>query len=258
MADVTTLLRLRLILVSGLALATAAGCANHIDSYNESGHYVVLQTVNPPVDTAKDVENYVPRFEELLEYRGFHIGKAAGPRALQLQLVYSTSPSEVRISAYLLQNDTIILRAVASNSRPGDSPDKNEMIAELVSIAVQAFDKQLTEFAPQVEVIPDESKTAAPGTATTVGTAFGTAFATNSGNTYVTARHVVADATRIQLYCGPDRISDATVVSLDQGNDLAVLHSDLKADAFLELAPNDSAHLGDHVFTMGFPTPDLL
>lgn len=249
------------LLPMGIALIGAVGCANHIDSYHESGKYVVLQTVNPPTGTAKEVEKYVPRFEQLLEFRGFHMGKAEGPNALQLQLVYAASPSEVKISAYLLQNDTIILRAVASNNKLQDSPDKDEMIAHLIDTAVKAFDSQLTEFAPQVAVISDGAtggrRQDQPGQGTSV-IEFGTAFATNSPNAYATARHVIAGATKIELHCGPDRVAEATLRAVDQGNDLAVLHSDLKADAFLELAPDGSAQPGDHVFTMGFPTPDLL
>lgn len=245
-----------------LALGVAfgvAGCANHIDSYHESGKYVVLQTVNPPTGTAKEVEKYVPRFEQLLEYRGFHMGKAEGPHALQLQLVYAASPSEVKISAYLLQNDSIILRAVASNNKLQDSPDKDAMIAYLIDTAVKAFDAQLSEFAPQVAVINDGAGgSAGQAIKGTDVIEFGTAFAVNSPNTYATARHVIAGASKIQLHCGPDRIAEATLQAVDQGNDLAVLHSELKADAFLELAPDGSAQPGDHVFTMGFPTPNIL
>jgi len=69
---------------------------------------------------------------------------------------------------------------------------------------------------------------------------------------------VVDGAERIRLYCGPDKIADAEVLSVDTNNDLAVLTSKLAAPAFLELAPADSAGPGDHVFTIGFPTPDLL
>jgi S1-C subfamily serine protease len=233
------------------------GCANHIDSYHESGQFIVLQTVNPPDHPPKPLENYVPWFEQALVDRGFHMGQATGPKALQLELVYSDAPQALSISVYLKQNGIIILRAVASNSRPQESPDKDAMVTHLVDTALKAFDNQLDEFAPQVLVEEDEGRAAAQA-GTQPGIAFGTAFATNSPNTYVTARHVIEGADKIMLHCGPGQDAPASVLAVDSSNDLAVLRSDLKAPAFLELAPNDSAAPGDRVFTMGFPTPDLL
>lgn len=253
----------RIVLVSGLALLAAA-CANHIDSYHDNGLFVVAPYVNPPTDVQPEVKDYVPRFEQLLEFRGLHMGESGSPRALSLQLVYSNTPDRITVSAFLLQNNTIILRAVASNSRPDSSSDKHELIAGLVDTAVKAFDKQLDEFRSQVRIDTAEPGSAAAGSAPASGTGqahvveFGTAFATNSPTTYVTARHVVDGAVRIRLYCGPDKIADAEVLAVDTNNDLAVLKSTMVAPAFLELAPADSAGPGDHVFTIGFPTPDLL
>ncbi len=247
----------------GLAVVlafVAAGCANHIDSYNEDGNFIVLQTVNPPADVPKELQNYVPWFEQLLVSRGFNIGKAEGPRALQLQFVYSDTPNELKISVYLVQNEAIILRAVASNSRPQSAPDKHDVIATLMHTAVKAFDNQLSDIEPRMSMVREGPGPAEQATAPAEGggTAFGTAFATNSPNTYVTARHVIAGGDKIMLHCGPDKDAPATVAAVDTNNDLAVLHSSLGAPAFLELAPSDSAAPGDHVFTMGFPTPDLL
>ncbi|HEY3644378.1 MAG TPA: serine protease [Gammaproteobacteria bacterium] len=246
--------------LAGLFLL-AAGCASHIDSYHENGLYVVAPYVNPPTAVPAELNDYVPRFEQLLEFRGLHMGKSDSPRALSLQLAYSDTPDRITVSAFLLQNNTIILRAVSSNSRPDSTADKHELVAELVDTAVKAFEKQLDEFQSQVRV--DTSQ----GRADTVGgngdgqthiVGFGTAFATNSPTTYVTARHVVDGAVRLHLYCGPDKVADAEVLAVDTSNDLAVLKSKMAAPAFLELAPADSAGPGDHVFTIGFPTPDLL
>jgi S1-C subfamily serine protease len=254
----------RIVLLSGLAVLAAAGCANHIDSYHDNGLFVVAPYVNPPTEVAPELKDYVPRFEQLLEFRGLRMGKSDSARAMSLQLVYSDTPGRITVSAFLLQNNTIILRAVSSNSSPGSSSDKHELIAELVDTAVKAFDKQLDEFQSQVRIDTGQPGSVDIGGASGSGAGqahvveFGTAFATNSPTTYVTARHVVDGAVRIRLYCGPDKIAEATVLAVDTNNDLAVLESKMAAPAFLELAPADSAGPGDHVFTIGFPTPDLL
>jgi S1-C subfamily serine protease len=255
--------RYRAAFTAALALLAAVGCASHIDSYHENGLYVVAPYVNRATDVPPELKDYAPRFEQLLEFRGLHMGKSSSPRALSLQLSYIATADRVTVSAFLLQNDTIILRAVASNSRPDSSPDKREMIEELVDTAVKAFDKQLSEFQSQVRIDRTQSGQAdgAGGGAKGGGEGamgFGTAFATNSPTTYVTARHVVDGAARIRLYCGPDKIADAELLAVDTANDLAVLKSKQAAPAFLELAPADSVGPGDHVFTIGFPTPDLL
>ncbi len=222
---------------------------------------MVLQVVNPPSDVPKPLENYVPWFEQSIEAHGFHMGAAPGPKALHLQFAYADTPQELKISVFLMQNDVILMRAVASNNGdPQHASDQEALLTHLVDTALKAFDAQLSEFAPQLLVQGD--KTTTPGTAghasAVTAMSFGTAFATNSPNTYVTARHVIAGGTEISLYCGPDKTAPAEVLEVDSNNDLAVLRSTLKAPAFLELAPDDSVSLGDHVFTMGFPTPDIL
>ena len=88
---------------------------------------------------------------------------------------------------------------------------------------------------------------------------FGTAFAVDAPNIFVTARHVVEDATdNISLSCPGGQIGNAKVTAVDIDNDLAVLRSTVSAQAFLSLAPDNSVSLGNRVFTVGFPVPGLL
>src|SRR6185437_14768958 len=95
---------------AALLLLACMACANHIDSYHDNGWYVVAPYVNPPTDVAPEIRDYVPRFEQLLEFRGLRMGHSDSPRALSLQLAYSATPDRITISAFLLQNNTIVLR----------------------------------------------------------------------------------------------------------------------------------------------------
>lgn len=253
----------RSLFVSALAFTTF-GCAYHISSDNEDGRFIVSQTVNTPKDVPKELENYAPWFEQQLETRGFLVGNTNNPHAMQLQLLYSDTPQDLKITVHLLLNNAVVLRVISSNDSPQDHTDKQALVAHLIDNALKAFNNQLQDIAPRL-MVDDRRQSATPNTsmpsAATGNEAivsFGTAFATNSPITYVTARHVVDGAARIRLYCGPDKIADAELLAVDTSNDLAVLKSKQAAPAFLELAPADSAGPGDHVFTIGFPTPDLL
>lgn len=88
---------------------------------------------------------------------------------------------------------------------------------------------------------------------------FGTAFAIDVPNIFVTADHVIENAKNtIELRCPNGQTGNAQVVAVDIANDLVALHSTVKAQAFLVFAPDNSVSLGDHVFTVGFPAPGLL
>lgn len=244
-----------------LLAMTLSGCLfGSIDTHDShvDGEFAVPRAVNPPADTPDVLKPYIPRFAQMLEYRGMRLEQTDDPRAFQLRLSYSADFNEIRVDADLLQDSRVVMHSEAFTREPENFSDKADLIDDLVDKAAGKFDEQLGRFGSQVTLTtpPVQEASAAQEKSGVVG--FGTAFAAITPNTYVTARHVIADASKIVLYCGPNRTAKAEVLSIDTSNDLAVLHSDLKADAFLEFAPNDSAAPGDHVFTMGFPTPDLL
>lgn len=53
-------------------------------------------------------------------------------------------------------------------------------------------------------------------------------------------------------------MSTAVVERIDPANDLALLKLSAPAPSHLELAPENSASIGQRVFTIGFPVPGLL
>ncbi len=89
-------------------------------------------------------------------------------------------------------------------------------------------------------------------------TSTGTGFAVGNPYTIATAHHVIQGAQSISLSCGDKVETRATIVGVDQPNDLAVLRIENPSSNFLELAPERSLRVGQKVFTLGFPVPDVL
>ncbi len=89
-------------------------------------------------------------------------------------------------------------------------------------------------------------------------TSTGTGFAVNDPFTVATAYHVIDGASSVVVVCANGQQSTAKIDNSDPPNDLAVLRIQSPAPYFLELAANNSVALGQRVFTVGFPVPDLL
>ncbi len=86
----------------------------------------------------------------------------------------------------------------------------------------------------------------------------GTGFAVLDGTYIVTANHVIEGGKDISAKCGADTVRSASVIATDPANDIALLKVELPIAYHLTLANSGSLQLGDKVFTVGFPVPDLL
>ena len=88
----------------------------------------------------------------------------------------------------------------------------------------------------------------------------GTAFIVHPDGRLLTAHHVIDGATSISVSCNGEPAVPATVTSSSVATDLAILEAsgELGTDSFLRLSPQRVPSLGDTVFTIGYPTPDLL
>ena len=230
---------------------------------NQSEHAAGPRTISALVRPAKDIPPelgpYRQRFEDVVTAQGLVFAQTDDPHALQFSLQYSAA--EHKVAVYLFQNGRPVVQSYTEPGMLFHKDSEEDLIGALAERTIAEFDDQLHKFLAQVSYTGERPAPHSAGSAPAQpeeGVSFGTAFATNSPTTYVTARHVISDGSDITLYCGQERSGKAHVVEVDSANDLAVLKSDLGAPAFLELAPPDSAAPGDHVFTMGFPTPDLL
>lgn len=84
----------------------------------------------------------------------------------------------------------------------------------------------------------------------------GTGFFVSTDGFLVTNNHVIEGANRIEVHASNGNIYRAKVVSRDPTNDVALL----KVEAWtrpLRIEPTSTVRLGEQVFTLGYPLPDL-
>ena len=88
-------------------------------------------------------------------------------------------------------------------------------------------------------------------------TSTGTAFAVYNHNTLVTAFHVIDGADSITVSCNSGGSGLARVVKVDPSNDLALLEIDFSTAGFLSIDEVE-LRVGQKVFTLGYPVPEIL
>lgn len=87
---------------------------------------------------------------------------------------------------------------------------------------------------------------------------FGSCFAVSPIGHVITSNHVVRGASTIIIkFQGKDPLV-AVVTKGDPINDIALLHVDSHTPDYLSFDSANIAHLGERVFTLGFPAPGLL
>ena len=86
----------------------------------------------------------------------------------------------------------------------------------------------------------------------------GTGFAVSADGAILTSAHVIAGFSPIVVVLSDGSSHPAKVLQFSSQTDLAVLKIDAATPAFLELVSTAPARLGDKVFTIGFPAPDVL
>jgi len=86
----------------------------------------------------------------------------------------------------------------------------------------------------------------------------GSCFAVNENGTLLTVYHVVQDSESILVHLADGTVTEARLQTFNAKRDLAILHIDPRTPDFLPLAPTDSVYVGERVFTMGHPAPDIL
>jgi S1-C subfamily serine protease len=79
-----------------------------------------------------------------------------------------------------------------------------------------------------------------------------------NSRTLVTAFHVINGAKSIEVVCGAGAIATGIVEKIDPSNDLALLLISALSPGYLEMSAENSLKVGQKVFTMGFPVPDVL
>jgi len=85
---------------------------------------------------------------------------------------------------------------------------------------------------------------------------YGTGFFVSDDGLIVTCAHVLEDGSRYMVKIGNTEFA-ARVIAKDAQTDLAVLKIDYRNKHYFKVADFSSAKLGDKVFVLGFPLPDI-
>ncbi len=88
--------------------------------------------------------------------------------------------------------------------------------------------------------------------------ATGTGFAIDSRGRIMTANHVVEGAESITVVLSDGRELNAVVERQSPANDLAILRVSENTDIFLPLEESSTIAVGQEVFVVGFPLPDIM
>jgi S1-C subfamily serine protease len=89
-------------------------------------------------------------------------------------------------------------------------------------------------------------------------TSAGTCFVVGPNGMVVTSNHVIENAREIRVTLDDGREATATMEVASAATDLAVLNLDVATPDYLSLASTRSTQAGEQVFTVGFPTVNLL
>jgi len=149
-------------------------------------------------------------------------------------------------------------RITSINQAPGPPPAKAEKKED--ELDIEGFGDTEIAHEPKREATAVKSfaPTGVPEMKPEAKPATGTCFTVSQNGTLLTAYHVVKDATSIHVHLADGTVTEAKLQSYNPGKDLAVLRIDPRPRYFLPLAQVGSIGVGERVFTMGYPAPELL
>ena len=113
----------------------------------------------------------------------------------------------------------------------------------------------VADFEPVIEYSADEALPGEPNVKPSTKQACGSGFVLTADGYFATNFHVVQNAASVRISTYHET-HHAKIVATDKVHDLAILKLDGNFSC-LAIAIADNVHLGDPVFTVGFPNPDL-
>jgi len=85
----------------------------------------------------------------------------------------------------------------------------------------------------------------------------GTGFFVNDNGTVVTCAHVIIGAKKVAVDINGTRY-DATVISINESTDLAIIKIDYANDSYFSLSEFEKENIGNKVSVLGYPLPGIL
>jgi hypothetical protein len=100
-----------IVLLLLFVLLGIAGCSS--TGYSTKTNLVAPKTIRAPASIPPEIVPYVPRFVELLQAKGFSVGRTDDPKALDLVFEFNSNPFNLRVSAGLWRQGIPVLSASA-------------------------------------------------------------------------------------------------------------------------------------------------
>jgi len=150
--------------------------------------------------------------------------------------------------------------SIAASQGNRDAKSCRDIIANQFINAEQLNLAQIlaTELEHKIDYSAEDAKSHSSETSTTIAPRLngsGTGFTVTKNGYILTCHHVIATAKTIKV-CIDKEIYSAIVVEDDKYNDLALLKISGNFQA-LAFSPNQSAKMGQEVFTIGYPNPGM-
>src|ERR1039458_7438606 len=133
--------------------------------------------------------------------------------------------------------------------------DFDGLVAVMDEDEIREAQELAAEFEPVVEYSADEALDSEPGVQSAGKRKCGSGFFLTADGYFATNFHVIRNAASIHISTFHDN-HQAELVATDEEHDLAILKLDGKFSS-LTIATSENVHLGEPVFTVGFPNPDL-
>lgn len=143
----------RIVLLLPLFLLTFVGCSS--TGYSTKTNLVAPKTIRAPASIPPEIVPYVPRFVELLQAKGFAVGKTDDPKALDLVFEFNPNPFNLRVSAGLWRQGVPVLSASATNSGWGTALARGSAVNSLAESTVSVFDEELQKLVARTQIVPD-------------------------------------------------------------------------------------------------------
>ncbi len=238
-----------------LALLFLVGCSS-VGSHVSSGHAGDVTKaifLEPVLD---DIRVFIPRIVSFLEQRGFVFIHDRIEDSLRLRFTYDPDVWNRTVGIELLDSRQPVVLSRSVNPGWGNIIAGGSSTAHLARTASDNFENHCAAWLKTVTL--RDSKPGLAGGIRRTGKMIGTGFCVSSNGMVMTAAHLVSGATRITLKFSETAVWEAKLEKIDIQNDLALLRTSRSTTNFLELGSCRSVSLGETVFTLGFPAPDIL
>ena len=195
-----------------------------------------------------------PDITSFLQSKGFIFVEEKSDDCLRLKMTFDPDPWNRVVGIELLDSNRPVVVSQAVNPGWGNMIASGSATANLTRSALAEFKTHCSDWLKNVTL----RESAPTANKPRIGKGFGTGFFVTSDGRLITAYHVVEGASRIIIKLADGSQYEATVDRIDMQNDLAILETKHYTEEFLELESAKKLSLGQTVFTLGFPVPEVL